>query len=334
MTPNVSVCYVGNDRQSPYREKCANTSAETELTRIGYEIVDIQNIIRRVPGRSQGHLVQGSDGRFYVAKFAGNPEGNRTLINEWIAYRLFERLEVSTPALRVLRLSEETRDKAGLCFSVGSRNISVQPGLHLGSQCPVDPTTTAIFDFLPRKLLRSLVVNLADFAKAFVADKLLAQTDSRQCIFVRERRPGNSDVEFRAYMIDHGSILAASQWEFQDCSSHHGIYLDSTVYSIIDMHSLCGEAAQVIRHTSVSELYPAATDIPSAWFSDADYDRLAQLFTDLQNRVCRVDSLIGLGIWHEQLNDASARHCHVRSNELGPVHLFLTPGNWLDAESP
>ena len=291
MTANVSACSVENDRQSPYRESCANKLAETEVTRIGYEIIDIQSIIRRVSGRSQGHLVQGSDGRFYVAKFAGNPQGNRTLINEWIAYRLFERLEVSTPALRVLRLSEETRDKAGLCFSVGSRNISVQPGLHLGSQCPVDPTTTAIFDFLPRKLLRSLVVNLADFAKAFVVDKLLGQTDSRQCIFVRESRPGNSDVGFRAYMIDHGSILAASQWKFQH-PSRYGIYLDSTVYSIVDMHSLCGEATEMIRHTSVSELYPAATGIPSAWFSDADYERLAKLFTDLQNRVSGVDSLI------------------------------------------
>ena len=30
----------------------------------------------------------GDDGQFYVAKFQGNPQGNRTLINEWIGGKL------------------------------------------------------------------------------------------------------------------------------------------------------------------------------------------------------------------------------------------------------
>jgi hypothetical protein len=49
----------------------------------------------------------------------------------------------------------------------------------LGSECPVNPENTAIFDFLPAKLLPQ-VVNLPDFAKAFVLDKWPYQTDRRQ----------------------------------------------------------------------------------------------------------------------------------------------------------
>ena len=41
-------------------------------------------------GGSQAQLVQGDEGNRYLAKFLGNPEGNRTLVNEWVGCRLFE----------------------------------------------------------------------------------------------------------------------------------------------------------------------------------------------------------------------------------------------------
>jgi len=282
-------CSEGDNGQSAYGDCISESPGQAALTGIPVEPIDIRSVVRRMRGGSQAYLVEGSDGRFYVAKFTGNPQGNRTLINECVAYHLLQQLQVSTPALRILRLSEEIRDKAGLCFSVGERTISVQPGLHLGSQCPVNPTTTAIFDFLPRKLLPN-VINLGDFAKAFVVDKLLGQTDARQCIFVRDRLD-KTGLAFRAYMIDHGWIFAANRWEFQDCS-RFGLYLDSTVYSMLDMLSQCRQIVEIVRRTDESGFYAAATNIPSTWFAESDYDGLVNVFTTLVNRVARLDSLI------------------------------------------
>src|SRR3954470_380979 len=71
-----------------------------------HEPVEIIQTIRRMRGNSQAHLVEGSDGHFYVAKFMGNPQGTRTLINEWFTHQLFRQFGISTPSLRVLRLTQ------------------------------------------------------------------------------------------------------------------------------------------------------------------------------------------------------------------------------------
>src|SRR3954447_19037736 len=134
------------------------------------QAVRITRVIRRMRGGSQAQLVQGDDGQYYVAKFTGNPQGTRTLINEWITAQLLRKLNVSTPPLVVLQLKDELVESAeGLYFTVGDRRIRIGAGLHLGSLCPVDPVATAILDFLPQHLIHK-VVNLADFAKLLVLD--------------------------------------------------------------------------------------------------------------------------------------------------------------------
>jgi hypothetical protein len=81
-----------------------------------FEFVGVKHVLRRMRGGSQPFLVEGEDGQFYVAKFTGNPQGNRTLINEWIAHRLFQQLGLSTPTLHLLRLSDRTRERKACAF--------------------------------------------------------------------------------------------------------------------------------------------------------------------------------------------------------------------------
>ncbi len=126
--------------------------------------VKITRVIRLMYGGSQAQLVKGNDGNFYATEFLGNPQGNRTLINEWIACRLLSDMGIiSMPSLRILELPSTLLPHADLYFLVGSKRIPPQGVLHLGSQCPVDPEKTAIFDFLPDKLLPT-ACNLAEFA--------------------------------------------------------------------------------------------------------------------------------------------------------------------------
>jgi hypothetical protein len=47
--------------------------------------VRARNLIRKMRGGAQAHLLEGEDGAFYVVKFTNNPQHRRILINEWLA---------------------------------------------------------------------------------------------------------------------------------------------------------------------------------------------------------------------------------------------------------
>jgi hypothetical protein len=252
-------------------------------------------------GASQAHLVEAEDGCFFVAKFAGNPQGNRTLINEWITGQLMAQVGICTPVIRILQLPERLHRGGGLFFQAGNKTIPITETLHLGSQCPVNPEKTAIFDFLPEKLLPQ-VVNLADFARAFVLDKWLYQTDKRQAIFVREQKAA-SVLGFRAYLIDHGMSFAGSQWELADAPMF-GLCIQRGIYSMVHVQNFYQEALSCIEAITEDALYAAAEDIPSAWFSPGDYDCLANLFLKLQRRKTHLRSLVSRHL--EIMTDPSA----------------------------
>src|SRR5437016_11286861 len=127
--------------------------------------IPIHSIERRMRGGAQALLVRDDTGNAYVAKCVGNPQGTRTLINEWIVSRLLKYLRVSTPAVHPVRIERGIPGEDLLAFQVGKERIPIPPGVHLGSRCPVDPAHKAIFDSLPTRLLHT-VVNLPDFIAA------------------------------------------------------------------------------------------------------------------------------------------------------------------------
>jgi len=253
------------------------------------QIIDIERIVRRMRGGSQAYLVQGSDRKFYVAKFVGNPQGTRTLINEWIATQIFRRFGITTPDLVVLRLEPSPRWMGTApTFDIGTRKLPISAGLHLGSLCPVNPDKETIFDFLPAHLIGK-TVNLAEFAKVLVLDTFLGQADSRQAVFARDR--SRRELSFRAHFIDHGLVFGGSNWRIDDLAGP-SFYFDRKIYSMIDTASHCEQAIESLASVSEDEFHSTARDIPSEWFGPADFDHLVQLFTILHKRRERIRSLV------------------------------------------
>ena len=249
--------------------------------------IEIRRVLRRVRGGSQAFLAEGADGQYYVAKFQGNPQGTRTLVNEWIGWRIFQRLGITTPELRVLRLTESLRDRLPeLYFSVGRKTVAVLPGRHLGSRCPCDPETTAIYDVLPNKFL-ARAANLSDFAKAFVVDHLLGNSDSRQAVFVRPR----GESAFQAYLIDHGMLFGGSEWTIRD-SPRAAVYFDRTVYSAVDMAAVCGEAIAALKTVEQKDLHSAVAELPGDWLTADDYRALHGLFREVLRRQTDAEAII------------------------------------------
>jgi hypothetical protein len=243
------------------------------------DYVDIKRVVRPLRGGSQSRLVEGEDGRFYVAKLAGNPQGNRTLVNEWISHSILLELGISTPSLRVLRLPSRLRN-GDLCFGLGNKQVPVENEWHLGSVCPVDPETTVIFDFLPQKQLER-VTNLNDFGKIFVVDQWLGQIDSRQAVFVRDRSINASQPQFRAHFIDQGMTFSGSGWELPPQPTRRSWYFSPSVYQMIDMAAICHKTVSKIEALTTEQIFSTLNDLPTCWLSFTDTEPLEKLLQTL-----------------------------------------------------
>jgi hypothetical protein len=252
--------------------------------------VPIKRIIRRMRGGSQPFLVQGEDGFYYVAKFAGNPQGTRTLINEWIAAQLLQRLGISTPEVRLLLLTDSAIQEELLCFKFGNVQVNIEGTYHFGSRCPVDPNEALIMDFLPQPLLAN-VINLFDFALMLVCDQWLGQTDSRQAIFINVNRGRSTVLRMCSYFIDHGMCFGGSHWEFCD-GPRFGVYMDKTVYDLFDIRTQCDIAISLVQNLSEDAIYTPAATLPPDWYGEGDHAGLVHLLTSLERRRVKLPVLM------------------------------------------
>jgi HipA-like kinase len=251
------------------------------------EPAKIVKVNRRMRGGSQSFLVRASDGYAYVAKFTGNPQGNRTLINECIANHLLSALNVATPHVAVLQLSGSCEGREQLYFST-DRHEPIRDGLHLGSKCPIDPDAAIIFDFLPRQL-HSRVANLYDASIVFAFDCWAGHTDKRQFVFTRGRAGKNTSASkpgvkalLTAWAIDNGQCFAGN-WDFSK-------FVPPTSHSVFEIYSHCNleqsalAGAKMIQELPATVIQSSHRQIPRDWFAEGDEEALAVMLRILEAR--------------------------------------------------
>ncbi len=243
--------------------------------------MSIHSIERRLRGGTQALLVRDRAGVAYVAKFIGNPQGTRTLINEWVINHLLRHLRVATPEVQRLDLKRGIPGEDLLSFRSGDRSVPISEGIHFGSRCPVDPGRIAMYDFLPRKLL-SKISNLPDLLMAYVFDKWVAQCDSRQAIFVRERAPG-ATPRFRAYLIDNGLSFGGSRWELGDLPLA-GLFHDRSIYAERDFAAISHLNVEKIQELPEEILFSILRDVPEEWLQPTDREEMIRLVEALAKR--------------------------------------------------
>jgi hypothetical protein len=244
------------------------------------KVLVVKKIIRRVRGGSQGFLVEGADGHFYVAKCIGNPQGNRTLINDVLGAKLLEKLAVATPSVRYLQIPPEAENaEEPFVFIMGDRRVPISSGPHFGSRYPVNPMTTAVFDYLPKRMVEK-VVNRDDFAKTFAVDHILGQVDTRQAVFARTHHSGSKGLH--AYMIDHGFLLEGDRWALRD-NIGHAAYLQTSVYPP-NMLDICLRAVPVIFDFILNDWLKIIDDVPPEWRRLGDFEAWKSLRSRLLAR--------------------------------------------------
>src|ERR1039457_2154171 len=175
-----------------------------------------RNLIRKMRGGAQAHLIEAEDAAFYVVKFTNNPQHRRILVNEWLASALMRYLQIHVPDTAAIELTPEfVASSPELYLSMGTRREPVPPGIHFGSRMAVHPDRVAGFDFLPHSLIHK-IDNRADFlwARAKTWTPLKGEAPAR--------------IGFFAQMIDHGFAFSGPHWQFQD-SPIQGLYFKTSV---------------------------------------------------------------------------------------------------------
>ncbi len=249
--------------------------------------IRIERIIRKMRGGSQAHTVKAADGYYYVAKFVGNPQGCRTLINDWIGHSLMRRIGISTPDMSILHLpalSSTIPGHENLYFLIGSHRLPPLGTVHLGSRYPVNPDKTAILDFIPPRLFPK-VLNREDFVLALLCDKWLHNVDTRQCIFAR--KPGTNGLT--AYFIDNGMIFSGDRWCLEDIPLH-GVYFRKEIY--VDPLSMVEEGLARIQALDEATLWNTIAGFPGEWLAEGDHEALDALLHQLQSRQKKLPDII------------------------------------------
>jgi len=255
--------------------------------------------VRKMRGGAQSHLIEASDGRFYIVKFQNNPQHRRILVNELVSAVFLKYLQISSADAAVIEVTEEfLRENPGVTIELGASKIAVSTGWQFGSLYPGDPARVAVYDFVPDTLLDK-VRNREDFLGALVFDKWVSNADGRQAVFfrarVREWVPMAAEAHpltmgFIAMMIDHGFAFNGPEWNFID-SPVQGLYSRKQVYDGVASLAQFEPWLERVVHFPEEVADQACKQVPPEWLAGEE-DQFARMVERLMRRRKRVPDLI------------------------------------------
>jgi hypothetical protein len=255
--------------------------------------------IRKMRGGAQAHLLEASDGQFYVVKFQNNPQHRRILVNELVASVFLKYLQISSAEAALIQVTEEfLRDNPDVSIELGASKTPVSPGWQFGSRYPGDPARLAVYDFVPDTLLHK-VRNLSDLLGALVFDKWVSNADGRQAVFfrarVREWLPDAAETHpltmgFIAMMIDHGFAFSGPEWKFMD-SPVQGLYPRKQVYETVTSLEQFEPWLERVVHFPEEVVDQAYRQVPPEWIRGEE-DEFAHMLERLMRRRQLVPGLI------------------------------------------
>ena len=267
--------------------------------------------VRSMKGGSQAHLMKCSDGRFYVVKFANNPQNAKILTNELLASQIARHLKLPVPHCAIVDvppdLIERTKE---LVMIAGHYKIPCQAGLAFGSRyIPLSNRWDTAWKFMATADLFSNIENHRDFMGMLVFDKWTGNTDGRQVVFVKRRN------KFRAFMIDNGFCFNAGEWNFPD-SPIRGLFANRQVYGETNSISQFEPWLNLVEEDfNASALRKFATQIPTEWI-DIDRPLFEFLLWRLDRRRARVRELVLESLQYFGTHPAIDRACPARQPQV------------------
>lgn len=169
-------------------------------------------------GRSRSQLVMASDGKKYVVKLIGNPQGSRILANECVTTGLAEALGAPSVPGAIVEVGQDVVSQIdrNMKHLLPAENLSFRPGLQFGSlylgvawPFPSNGPLQILPSTVP---LMAKTSNVSTWPNAIVLYALVQNEDSRHehvLVAVDQASSGSG-----YWLIDHGHCLGVGRgWQ-------------------------------------------------------------------------------------------------------------------------
>ena len=247
--------------------------------------------LRPMKGGSQADLVAGTDGKYYVVKYKENPEGTRSLVNDFLGAHIFLSLGINTAPAGMIAVTPQFLQYNG---SVGQRDplgpCNVRAGVHFTSLYAGDPMHVVVHDLGRSAVIRKFL-NQEDFIGALVADRWLAHCDSRQAIYFRH------SGGWMCQMIDFGQILGGSEWRLSD-PAFFSLAMDRSVYRVERPLEHLQKWIDRVKYFPEVRLFEIAAAIPEEWLG-RERTQFERVLDKLLVRRDKIHELVESGFQHK-----------------------------------
>ncbi len=236
--------------------------------------IQVEHWIAALRGGSRASRIRATDGKQYILKLHSNPQGNSSLIAEFLGTQILAALNLPVPQLAWAKISDPA-----LYNQLKPNTPHNREQTHLAIAYPVNPDQQSVHDMLPEPSWL-LIANKECFWGALVADKWLANLDHRQAIFIRRRNlqpttvqnlhPDDRAPGLLAILIDQGLCFNGRSLDFKVAPAH-GLYPNRIPYRGLSSVSQLQPWIDLAQSLTLSHLEDLVNALPKDWL-DGEYD--------------------------------------------------------------
>jgi hypothetical protein len=289
-------------------------SSQNESQHCSNAILAASKYIRKMKGGSQSILVQGNDGKYYVVKMAGNPQGVNVLANELLGSLIAKSVGLPVAEGKGIYLSDSFIDSyPDLWSELISGRLRPDKGLHFGSLFvgqPSGPSRPTEY-ISPSRV--NMITNRDAFVGIYILDVWANHRDNRQALLQRTL----NDSTQEAFFIDHGHMFGGPAWDFKRCPGA-AFHLEMSVYSGLWQDEQIASWISHFRTVIPEVLSWVAAVVPSQWYKGD----LSHLIVGLTDRLASLPELVqadGAKSWQLALQKSKDETCRLSDSRVHDV---------------
>lgn len=231
-------------------------------------------------GVTMPRLMEGSDGKCYIVKLAGNRVGAKVLANEWLGYRLGRRCGLCIPYAEQARIAPKL-----LAMRTNLAKQSTADEVHFAMRYLPN------CEYVGRRAMQ-YAINKDEVVGAMLFDHLLYNEDRtlNRKNFLALWRGDKACI----YAIDHSHLLGSGRWQAETvlAQAEEIVVNQRLLYGWLIRHYITQDRLEHhvkrIGGIDQAEIDEMVAEIPPAWLSHADREAFKQFWQIRQAMVADI----------------------------------------------